>query len=142
VGNVYYSEQGAQFGAEGEDGGAGVSTSAATRKFIDFLRNFRGDPSPGRPDGETLYRDRLDADPPPPSLTVALDDIIAHDAELAAALRKNPAEYIPLVRASMWLRVLRAADVHARCARWCDAGRVALRGWGWARRRARAGRVC
>jgi hypothetical protein len=96
---VYYSEQGAQFGAEGEDGGAGVSASVATRKFVDFLRNFRGDPSPGRPDGETLYRDRLDADPPPPSLTVALDDIIAHDAELAAALRKNPAEYIPLVRA-------------------------------------------
>jgi hypothetical protein len=97
VGNVYYSEQGAQFG-EAEE--AGVTRSSATRKFIDFLRNFRGDPSPGRPDGETLYRDRLDADPPPNSITVSLDDLIAHDADLAAALRKNPAEYIPLVRAS------------------------------------------
>ena len=94
---MYYSEQGAQFG-EAEE--AGVTRSSATRKFIDFLRNFRGDPSPGRPDGETLYRDRLDADPPPNSITVSLDDLIAHDADLAAALRKNPAEYIPLVRAS------------------------------------------
>jgi DNA replication licensing factor MCM5 len=95
VGNVYYSEQGAQFG---EAEAAGAVRSGATRKFTDFLRNFRGDPQPGRPDGETLYRDALDADPPPPTLTVALDDLIAHDAELAAALRTNPAEYLPLVR--------------------------------------------
>ena len=94
MGNVYYSEQGAQFGDAEE---AGVTRASAARKFIDFLRNFRGDPSPGRPDGETLYRDRLDADPPPNSITVSLDDLIAHDADLAAALRKNPAEYIPLV---------------------------------------------
>jgi DNA replication licensing factor MCM5 len=97
VGNVFYSEQGAQFG-EAEE--AGVTRASATRKFIDFLRNFRGDPAPGRPDGETLYRDRLVVDPPPNSITVSLDDLIAHDADLAAALRKNPAEYVPLVRAA------------------------------------------
>ncbi len=95
MGNVYYSEQGAQFG---DAEAAGVTRASAGRKFVDFLRNFRGEPQPGRPDGETLYRDRLDTDPPPDTLTVALDDLIAHDGELAAALRKNPAEYLPLVR--------------------------------------------
>ena len=113
MGNVYYSEQGAQFGDAEE---AGVTRASAARKFIDFLRNFRGDPSPGRPDGETLYRDRLDADPPPNSITVSLDDLIAHDADLAAALRKNPAEYLPLVRGRRG-RARRAAtaaaDAHA-----------------------------
>jgi hypothetical protein len=115
VGNVFYSEQGAQFG-EAEE--AGVTRSTATRKFIDFLRNFRGDPAPGRPDGETLYRDRLVVDPPPNSITVSLDDLIAHDADLAAALRKNPAEYVPLVRAAPGRaarRAPRAAEAHAPC---------------------------
>lgn len=98
TGAVFFSEQGAQFGEEAADGGSVRAT--AERKFADFLRNFRGEPSPGRPDGETVYRDRLDADPPPATLTVSLDDLIAHDSDLAAAFRRSPAEYLPLVRAA------------------------------------------
>ena len=94
-GQVFYSEQGAAF-TEAEE--VGLSRQLAQRKFIDFLRNFRGDPSPGRTDGETVYRDRLDSDPPPKTLTVELEDLIAHDAELADALKKNPRQFVPLVR--------------------------------------------
>ncbi len=93
---MFYSEQGAAF-TEAEE--SGLSRQVAQRKFIDFLRNFRGEPSPGRTDGETVYRDRLDSDPPPATLTVQLEDLIAHDAELADALKKNPRLYVPLVRA-------------------------------------------
>ena len=94
-GAVYFSEQGAQFG---EEEAPGVVKAHAARKFADFLRNFRDDPTTGRPDGETVYRDQLDADPPPKTLTVCLDDLIKHDAELAALLRKFPGDYIPLAR--------------------------------------------
>ena len=101
-GRVFYSDQGAVFteatGGDGDDLTGGVSRSQARRKFADFLRCFRGEPSPGRVDGATLYRDCLDADPPPRTLQVVLEDLLAFDAQLADALKKNPRTFVPLVR--------------------------------------------
>ena len=34
----------------------------ARRKFVDFLRNFRGEPDAESPDGRLIYRDKLDQD--------------------------------------------------------------------------------
>ena len=95
----------------------------ARRKFVHFLTNFRSEPSPGRADGETVYKDRLDAMRPAGgmpeeqqgervtlTLTVHLEDLIAHDAELADVLKKRPGEYAPLVRCAR----LRAARALAR----------------------------
>jgi hypothetical protein len=99
---VFYSDQGAVFteaaGGDGDDLTGGVSRSQARRKFADFLRCFRGEPSPGRVDGATVYRDCLDADPPPRTLQVVLEDLLAFDAQLADALKKNPRTFVPLVR--------------------------------------------
>ena len=49
----------------------------ARRKFIDFLRNFRGDPDAQSSDGRLIYRDKLDQDqvpsaPPPFSRKLCL----------------------------------------------------------------------
>jgi MCM N-terminal domain len=102
---VFYSDQGAVFTEAAPDGGddltGGVSRSAARRLFSEFLRGFRGEPSPGRVDGETVYRDALDADPPPKELTVVLEDLLAFDAQLADALKKNPRTFVPLVRLAL-----------------------------------------
>ena len=111
-GQVFFSEQGAAF-ADGD--AAALSAPVALRKFTDFLRNFRSEPTPGRKDGETVYRDRLDAlscgrgdeagggggaeaQRRGSVLTVHLEDLIAHDAELADMLRRRPGVYVPLVR--------------------------------------------
>jgi len=107
-GNVFFSDQAAAF-REGDD--AGLTAPVARRKFVHFLNNFRSEPSPGRADGETLYKDRLDAmrpsggqaelhaEPVTLTITVQLEDLIAHDPELADKLKQKPAEYMALVRA-------------------------------------------
>jgi len=107
-GNVFFSDQAAAF-REGDD--AGLTAPVARRKFVHFLNNFRSEPSPGRADGETLYKDRLDAmrpsggqaelhaEPVTLTITAQLEDLIAHDPELADKLKQKPAEYTALVRA-------------------------------------------
>jgi hypothetical protein len=106
-GQVFFSDQAAAF-HEGEE--AGLSAPVARRKFAHFLNNFRSEPTPGRADGETLYKDRLDAmrpsgglpaehqaEPVTLTLTVQLEDLIAHDPDLADRLKQKPAEYTALV---------------------------------------------
>jgi len=97
-GNVYYTDQGQD--AEARDAAAGITPGQAKRKFLDFLRNFRGTPSSEFPDGALVYRDALDNDQPPKELTVLLDDVIAHDPGLAKELRRRPEVYVPVLEAS------------------------------------------
>ena len=94
-GNVYYTDQG-QDGAA-RDAAAGFTPGQAKRVFLDFLRNFRGPPSSDFPDGQLAYRDALDQDQPPRELTVMLEDVIAHDPELAKELRARPEVYVPVL---------------------------------------------
>ncbi len=94
-GNVYYTDQG-QDGAA-RDAAAGVTPGQAKRVFLDFLRNFRGPPSSDFPDGQLAYRDALDQDQPPRELTVMLEDVIAHDPDLAKELRARPEVYVPVL---------------------------------------------
>ncbi|ACO66000.1 predicted protein [Micromonas commoda] len=93
-GNVYYTDLGDGDGRPGRDG-EGVTPGQARRKFADFLRNFRSEPTAEYPDGRLVYRDKLDQDTPPRDVTVLLDDIIAHDPELAKEVRNQPDIYIP-----------------------------------------------
>ena len=93
-GNVFYSDQHTTF----QDDEDRQTRNNAQRKFIDFLRNFRGLPQRGNPDGMLVYRDMLDQDPAPASLSVSLDDIIAHDKELGKAVKEHPGDYLPLAR--------------------------------------------
>ena len=74
-GNVYYTDLGDGDGRPGRDG-EGVTPGQARRKFTDFLRNFRSEPTAEYPDGRLVYRDKLDQDTPPRDVTVLLDDII------------------------------------------------------------------
>jgi hypothetical protein len=37
-----------------------VTPGQARRKFADFFRNFRGEPTAEFPDGRLVYRDKLD----------------------------------------------------------------------------------
>ena len=74
-GNVYYTDLGDGDGRPGRDG-EGVTPGQARRKFADFLRNFRSEPTAEYPDGRLVYRDKLDQDTPPRDVTVLLDDII------------------------------------------------------------------
>jgi DNA replication licensing factor MCM5 len=76
---------------------AGVTPGQAKRVFLDFLRNFRGPPSSDFPDGQLAYRDALDQDQPPRELTVMLEDVIAHDPDLAKELRARPEVYVPVL---------------------------------------------
>ena len=97
-GNVYYTDQGQD--AEARDAAAGITPGQAKRKFLDFLRNFRGAPSSEFPDGQLAYRDALDQDQPPKELTVLLDDVIAHDSDLAKELRARPEIYVPVLESA------------------------------------------
>ena len=74
-GNVYYTDLGDGDVRPGRDG-EGVTPGQARRKFTDFLRNFRSEPTAEYPDGRLVYRDKLDQDTPPRDVTVLLDDII------------------------------------------------------------------
>ncbi len=60
-----------------------------------------------------MNRDALAADPPPKSLTVALDDIISHDSLLAQLIRTNPGEYLPLLESAAEEVVLGLRNVQA-----------------------------
>ena len=94
-GNVYYTDQGQD--AAARDAAAGITPGQAKRVFLDFLRNFRGPPSSDFPDGQLTYRDALDQDQPPRELTVMLEDVIAHDPDLAKELRARPEVYVPVL---------------------------------------------
>ena len=72
-GNVYYTDLGDGDGRPGWDGEC-VTPGQARRKFTDFLRNFRSEPTAEYPDGRLVYRDKLDQDTPPRDVTVLLDD--------------------------------------------------------------------
>ena len=50
-GNVYYTDQGT---AGERDDGEGITPGQARRKFADFFRNFRGDPTAEFPDGRLV----------------------------------------------------------------------------------------
>ena len=54
-------------------------------------------PELGLPDGQLTYRDALDQDQPPRELTVMLEDVIAHDPDLAKELRARPEVYVPVL---------------------------------------------
>ena len=75
-GNVYYTDQGT---AGERDDGEGITPGQARRKFADFFRNFRGEPTAEFPDGRLVYRDKLDQDQPPQELVVLMDDIIGKE---------------------------------------------------------------
>ena len=62
-----------------------------------FPRNFRGHPTQTSVDGQLIYRDVLSNRRLPPTIDVVLDDIIAHDAALAKALRDQPNVYFPIL---------------------------------------------
>ena len=84
-------------------GGDGITPSRARRKFEDFLRNFRGHPNETSVDGQLIYRDILSEGGLPPTIDVILDDIIAHDAALAKALRDQPNLYFPILEEAVKL---------------------------------------
>lgn len=113
-GNVYYTDLGDGDGRPGRDG-EGVTPGQARRKFADFLRNFRSEPTAEYPDGRLVYRDKLDQDTPPRDVTVLLDDIIgerfargrtriardARDPATHALASRRPARFqIPLAPSS------------------------------------------
>ena len=77
--------------------GSVVTWSRARKTFEDFLRNFRGHPTETSVDGQLIYRDVLSNRRLPPTIDVVLDDIIAHDAALAKALRDQPNVYFPIL---------------------------------------------
>lgn len=81
---------------------------------MEFLRTFRGAPEPGNPVGTLIYRDQLEQDPPPVSLTVSLDDIIDHDDDLARNVKINPQDYIPAVRRLAATGKIMAGDLTPR----------------------------
>ena len=74
-----------------------ITPSRARKKFEDFLRNFRGHPNETSIDGQLIYRDVLSEGRVPGTIDVTLDDIIAHDAALAKALRDQPNVYFPIL---------------------------------------------
>ena len=74
-----------------------MTWSRARKTFEDFLRNFRGHPTETSVDGQLIYRDVLSNRRLPPTIDVVLDDIIAHDAALAKALRDQPNVYFPIL---------------------------------------------
>jgi DNA replication licensing factor MCM5 len=85
-GNVYFTDSGLAGDGDAPGGGGGgdalgVTPGQARRKFADFFRNFRGEPTADYPDGRLTYRDALDQAMPPQELTVLMDDVIgARDA--------------------------------------------------------------
>ncbi|KAK3236484.1 minichromosome maintenance protein 5 [Cymbomonas tetramitiformis] len=91
-GDVFFSNQSAALDDFEEDPSQ-ISRHGALRKFIDFLRNFREHSA----DANTIYRDALDHEPPPAFLKVSYDDLHRYDNDLAIALRKNPADFMPLL---------------------------------------------
>lgn len=107
-GNVYYTDQNAAFNEE-EDR---MTKHESQRQFVEFLRNFRGTPEPGNPVGTLIYRDQLEQDPPPVSLTVSLDDIIDHNEELGRHIKVNPTEFIPSVRLQTGLCSVNGGSPH------------------------------
>ena len=74
-----------------------ITPSRARKKFKDFLRNFRGHPNETSVDGQLIYRDVLSEGRVPETIDVTLDDIIAHDAALAKALRDQPNVYFQIL---------------------------------------------
>ena len=81
----------------GNNNNAAMTWSRARKTFEDFLRNFRGHPTETSVDGQLIYRDVLSNRRLPPTIDVVLDDIIAHDAALAKALRDQPNVYFPIL---------------------------------------------
>lgn len=92
-GGVYHMDT----GLNDLDGEELPSRSNARRKFVGFLRSYRGSPDGGSSLGELKYRDALAEIPSPDELPVDMEDLIAHDAELATWLREEPTEAIPLI---------------------------------------------
>ena len=63
-------------------------------------------PSSDFPDGQLTYRDALNGQPHK-ELTVMLEDVIAHDPDLAKELRARPEVYVPVLeraRSRPWNR--------------------------------------
>lgn len=78
--------------ASNATGGGAVSNTAIINQFLTFLTSFRI--------GESfVYRDRLRANLLRKEYTLELEmtDLIGYDEELAAKLRSEPSDVIPLV---------------------------------------------
>ncbi len=92
-----------------------MTPSQARAKFVDFLRNFRSAPDASAPDGRLKYRDELDRATTPKDLKICFDDLIAHDAELARAMRMEPNDYLPILEEAVQdvLESLRPSDALA-----------------------------
>ena len=96
-GGVYYADVGLRPGSSEGDAPGLLSKTSAKRRFEAFMRTFRSAPTPSSSLGELIYRDALAESPPPADISVELDDLIAHDPELAARLRESPSEMLPLL---------------------------------------------
>lgn len=97
-GAIYYSDQ-AQFPRGGGNGGSGDPEQAASRhtvlrKLKEFIRNFAHQNQPN----VFPYRESLVQNPR--YLLVNLSDLLNYDKDqdLRDLLRKNPADYLPLVQ--------------------------------------------